>query len=59
VKSYLIQCKAFNGRVESKGEEKGELKNEGISHDVIESKCRKMSVLRDPIMFMRINKLND
>jgi hypothetical protein len=39
--------------------EKEELKNEGISHDVIENKWRKMLVRRDAIMCMKINNLND
>jgi hypothetical protein len=59
VKSYLIQFTAFNGRVESDGEKKGELKNAGISHDVAENKRRKMSPRRDPIMFMKTNNLSD
>jgi len=36
---------------------KGELKNEGKSHDVIENKCRKMSISGYATMFMKTNTL--
>jgi hypothetical protein len=38
--------------------EKGELKNEGYSHDVIENTCRKMSVLATPTIFMKTSDLS-
>ena len=38
---------------------KGKLKNEGISHDVIENKCRKISVLGYPTMSMKTKGLLD
>jgi len=36
---------------------KGELKNEGLSHYVIENKYKKMSVWEDPIISMKIKGL--
>jgi hypothetical protein len=57
VKLYVADTKGVIAPWRVRRREKGEIKNEGISHDVIENKCRKISVLGYPTMSMKTKGL--
>ena len=59
MKSYLIQSKAFIGRVESKGGKKGELKMQPSLAMLLKTHIEKMSYFRLLAMLMKTNALSD
>jgi hypothetical protein len=54
---YVTEGKGFIAQGLVRAPEKGELKNEGLSHYVIENKYTKISISANPIISMKIKGL--
>lgn len=57
LKSYIIGNKHFIAWRQNRDREKGELKYQGRSHEVIETKEESSDILDGPTIFMKTNDL--